>query len=268
MRSTVGTSRPTISDGERARRRRRRLDGRDRPPVTEDRDAVGDRLHLVELVRDEDHGPALVCHHAHRLEERLRLLRRQHGGRLVEDQDLRLAVERLQDLDALLLAERELPDTRVRVDGDVVALAELGDAPLDVPGVHEEAPSLAAMVAEDHVLGHGERLHEPEVLVHHADAGDERVPRRVEYDPLAVEEDLPVVRAVEPGEDVRERRLAGAVLAEERVHLTLGRLEVDIVIGDNAREPLRDVPELDCGSHEGARAGSGQTTGTPPAVSR
>ena len=43
----------------------------------------------------------------------------------------RLAVERLEDLDALLLAERELPDARARVDGDAVALAELGDAALD-----------------------------------------------------------------------------------------------------------------------------------------
>ena len=37
------------------------------------------------------------------LEELARLLRRQHGGRLVEDEDLGAAVERLQDLDALLL---------------------------------------------------------------------------------------------------------------------------------------------------------------------
>ena len=44
------------------------------------------------------------------------LLRREHGGRLVEDQDPRLAVERLQDLDPLLLADRELPDARARVD--------------------------------------------------------------------------------------------------------------------------------------------------------
>ena len=34
-----------------------------------------------------------------------RLLRRQHGGRLVEDQDVGAAVERLQDLDPLLLAD-------------------------------------------------------------------------------------------------------------------------------------------------------------------
>ena len=42
----------------------------------------------------------------------LGLLRREHGGRLVQDQNARVAVERLEDLDALLLADRELPDLR------------------------------------------------------------------------------------------------------------------------------------------------------------
>ena len=39
------------------------------------------------------------------LEQLVRLLRGQHGGRLVEDQHLGAAVERLQDLDPLLLAD-------------------------------------------------------------------------------------------------------------------------------------------------------------------
>ena len=34
--------------------------------------------------------------------------------------------------------------------------------------------------------------------------------------------------------------LAGAVLAEQRVHLALGRLEVDAVVRDDAGEPLGD----------------------------
>ncbi len=38
-------------------------------------------------------------------EQLVRLLRRQHGRRLVEDEDVGAAVERLQDLDALLLAD-------------------------------------------------------------------------------------------------------------------------------------------------------------------
>ena len=81
---------------------------------------------------------------------------------------------------------------------------------------------------------------QPEVLVHHPDPRVERVARRGEVGGLAVEEDLALVRPVEAGEDVRERALAGAVLAEERVHLAERRLEVDAVVGDDAWEALHD----------------------------
>ena len=91
--------------------------GRDRvddDAAPQRRDPVGDLEHLVQLVRDEDDRLALRSSATEDLEELLRLLRRQHGGRLVEDQDLRAAVERLQDLDALLLADRDAVDARVR----------------------------------------------------------------------------------------------------------------------------------------------------------
>ncbi len=51
---------------------------------------------------------------------------------------------------------------------------------------------------------------------------------------LAVQPDLALVRVVEPVEDVHERRLAGAVLAEERMHLALGELEVDLVVRERS----------------------------------
>ena len=47
-------------------------------------------------------------------------LRRQHGGRLVEDQHLGLAVEHLEDLHHLPLADRQPPHLAVEVDGDAV----------------------------------------------------------------------------------------------------------------------------------------------------
>ena len=170
-------------------------------------------------MRDEDHGLPLVGHRAERLEERLGLLWREHRGRLVHDQDARVPVERLQDFDALLLADRELPDLRLRIDREPVALAQLLDAPLGGRRTQDDAATLASMVAEDDVLRDRERLDQPEVLVHHADARVEGVAWRVEADTLAVELDLTLVLPVEPGQDVRERRLPGAVLAEERVHL-------------------------------------------------
>ena len=49
-------------------------------------------------------------------------------------------------------------------------------------------------------------------------------------------QDLALVRAGEPVEDVHQGRLAGPVLAEERVDLAGPDLEVDVVVGDHARD--------------------------------
>ena len=175
--------------GERAERGRLRIDGGHGPATAQHRHAVGDGLDLVELVRDEDDGLPLLGHRAQGFEESFGLLRSEHGGRLVHDQNARLAVERLQDLDALLLADRELPDPRLGIDREAVAAAQLPDALLDRARMDDEAPPVTTVVAEDDVLGHRERLDETEVLVHHADPRIERVARRVKADLLAVELD-------------------------------------------------------------------------------
>ena len=52
---------------------------------------------------------------------------------------------------------------------------------------------------------------------------------------------------VEAGEDVHQRRLAGAVLAEQRVHLALAQVEVDVVVGDDPGEALGDAAQLEDG---------------------
>ena len=67
----------------------------------------------------------------------IRLGRGQHAGRLVEDQRVGAAIERLQDFHALLQADRQLADDRVGIDLQrIFALeplqlgARLGDAAL------------------------------------------------------------------------------------------------------------------------------------------
>ena len=62
---------------------------------------------------------------------------------------------------------------------------------------------------------------------------------------LAVEQDLAGVGRVEPVEDVHQRRLARAVLAEQRVHLAATKVEVDVVVRENAWEPLGDRAQLE-----------------------
>ena len=64
---------------------------------------------------------------AHDREQLVGLLRGEHGGRLVEDEQVGVAGQRLDDLDPLLDADRQVLDQRVRVDRQAVALGDLGD---------------------------------------------------------------------------------------------------------------------------------------------
>ena len=59
--------------------------------------------------------------------------------------------------------------------------------------------------------------------------------------------DLALVRVVEAVQDVHQRGLAGAVLAEQRVHLAAAEIEVDVVVREDAREALGDPLELEDG---------------------
>ena len=150
------------------------------------------------------------------------LLRRQHGGRLVEDEDVRAAVERLEDLDPLLLADGDALDALVGIDREVERVREILDA---LPrGVHVEDHAGGRRLGREHdVLGHRHHRDEHEVLVHHADPVLDRFLRRVDPDRLALDEDLALVGVVEAVEDAHQGRLAGAVLAEQRVHLPCAR---------------------------------------------
>ncbi len=60
-------------------------------------------------------------------EELFGLLRGQHGGGLVQNQDIRPAVEHLDDLHGLLLRHRHVVDLLVRVDVEAVFLTDLLD---------------------------------------------------------------------------------------------------------------------------------------------
>src|SRR5439155_26136556 len=117
--------------------------------------------------------------------------------------------QRLEDLDTLLLPHRELPDPGPRVDREPVTSPELGNPSLDGARLDPKRPPDVTVVTEHHVLRDGESLDQAKVLVHHADPAMERIPGSMERNRLAVELELALVGPVQPGEDVRERALAG-----------------------------------------------------------
>ena len=93
------------------------------------------------------------------------------------------------------------------------------------------------------------------MLVDHADTAGDGIGRTGDRDRGAVEQDLAGVGRREAVQDVHEGRLAGAVLAEQRVDLAWPDLEVDPVVRDDARIALGDPAHLECGSAHGLRHG-------------
>src|ERR1700682_4954224 len=101
----------------------------DHPSASNHRDTVSDLEDLLELVAVEDDRPAVLRKVSQELENLLRLARCKHCGRLIEHEDLSIAIEHLQDLDPLLLADRQRLDPGIRVELKSKSAGELADAP-------------------------------------------------------------------------------------------------------------------------------------------
>ena len=215
----------------------------DQPSPAQDADAVADGTHLRQLVADEYDRHPVGHQRAQRGEERVHLVRHEDRGRLVEDEDPAVARERLENLDALLLPDRQLVNAGRRIDTNPEALRRIGPTAAGLVQVetHPARPS------EGKVLRDGHRPHQSEVLRDHPDAGPDRVARRADRLQLAVDPDLTGIRVRQPVGDAHDGRLARAVLAEQRVDLAATDIEVDAVVGDEVSEPLCDPAQLESG---------------------
>ena len=172
------------------------------------------------------------------VEELLGLLRREHGGRLVEDEDLRAAVERLQDLDPLLLADGDVLDRAHRDRPRGRTTCESSRTRALAPRRSRGGPVALGsmprtMFSATVITGMSMKcwctMPIPRSIASRGDGTSPAVP---------LMPDLALVGLVEPVEDVHQRRLAGAVLAEERVHLAAAKVEADVVVGDDPGNAL------------------------------
>ena len=85
-----------------------------------------------------------------------------------------------------------------------------------------------SLAAEVHVLDDVEVVAEREILVDDLDPEPRGVLRPVDVHLLALEQDLAAVGGMRAGDALDERRLARAVVADERHHLAAPHLEVDV----------------------------------------
>ncbi len=157
-----------IGADHHARQRRRgfgaRIAGRDLLAGAQDGRGVAQPFHLIELVADVEHRAALALEPFQHDEELIGFLRRQHRGRLVENQQLRILHQRAHDLDALALADRQPPDLALRIERQAVVARDLRE-----PRRHV-GKAFFAVEAERDVLGDRQIVEQREMLEHHADA--------------------------------------------------------------------------------------------------
>ena len=223
----------------------RAVDGRDGGSGPHHRDAIGDLEQPVHAVRDEDGAHASGAELPDDVEESVAGTEVECGGRLVEDQQIGLAHERPGDAARLLIAERERGHGGVEVEVSAAQAEEdLPRDPAPLPGGKREPEH--AVDAEPDVLEHrlgGDDQH----LLEHCRDGAVHGARRQFARPQV---DLAGVGLLDEGEDLHQRALARAVLAQHGVHLAGAHREGGLDDGAGRSERLRDPR---AGQHGGAR---------------
>ena len=212
--------------------------------LAEDGTAVRHRHDLVELVGDKENGLALGGQILHDLQQLVDFLGRQHGGRLVENQDVVVPVEHFQDFRPLLHAHGNILDQRVGVHLQPVFFRQ-GQHLLPGLLLLQKSRFSRRLHAQNDVVQHGEAFHQLEVLVHHADAQGIGVVGIVNLHPDAVLADEALLRLIHPEEDAHQRGFPGAVFAQQSVNFAVPELQGHVIVGHDAGEPLGDVHHLD-----------------------
>ena len=230
-----------------------------------DRNLVGNPQHLLQLVRDKHHGAALVGEMAQDVEELFDLGRDEYRTRFVENQDLGTAIERLENLDPLHRADRQVANPRVEHDVEAVSGAQIADRAGGSGAIDDAEPPRC--VAQHDVLEHGQGRRQHEMLMHHADAQGDGVVRRPYRDRLIPNSNLARVGLIQAVEHVHERTLARTVLADHGMNFAASKADCDIVVGEHAAETLHDAQQLDRHFHgrvrgRGCVAGSGRHRAT------
>ena len=194
----------------------------------------------MELVGNDDDGLAVGLHVPQDGEELLRLLRGQHGGGLVQNEDIRSTVQDLDDLHRLLLRDGHIVDLLSGVDVEAVAVADFLD--LGVGGLDVQA---AALVQTQHdVFGGGEHVHQLIVLMDHADAVLEGILGGADGYGLPLYQDLALVREIDAGQHIHQGGLTAAVLPQQGEDLATVQGQIDAIVGDDAAETFGDVSQL------------------------
>ena len=156
--------------------------GGDVAAVAQDGQAVAEGAHLRHAVGDEDDGGARRLQPRDDLAEPVDVAAGERRGRLVEQQDARLAVDGARDLDLLLQGEIELADLVVEIDGEAERVEMAADR-IARRRAPDHAGRRRRRVGQQHVVEDGQIGDQGHLLERRLDAERVRGARRAEPTP-------------------------------------------------------------------------------------
>ena len=226
--------------------RRRRAAGDDLP-AADKRHLVGHLAGKAHLVSHEDEAGAKVFELADHLEDFGSHLRIEGGGRLIEEQPLRLGGESPEDGDPLLLPAGELGRAFVGVLRELEALEWLSDPfPRCRGGEAVDMNEGKGEVVEGRKMG--KKVVGLEDGADLTPVGEE--PGFIARQHGAGKAHASLHREIEPGEDPQERRLAAAGGADEDERPDVARLQIEPI--KDGRLPVGLRESLDDKLHQPA----------------
>ncbi len=198
---------------------------------------------------DVDDPDAVGTEPLHHAEEALLLLPGERSGRFVHDDDPGTGTEGTGDLHQLLLRHRERSDLRIGIDlGSDTAQQLLGGFSPGAPSDPAERPE--SLEPDPDVFRHREVGEQRRLLI---DAGDTEAmgfSGREGRDPVAADLDGAFIGLMSAGDDLDQCRFAGAVLAQQRMHLSGPQVERNAFERPDGPEGLGHGSQLEQTTHQ------------------
>ncbi len=215
----------------------------DDAPVAQNGHAIRDLRQLFKTMRNIDDSDPARLQRADDLEKLAYFAVGERRGRLVHHDNARVARQDLGDFDQLLLRNPKLR----RFDRQRQRNSEFAEDCLGTlaRGALVEQQTVGGLVAEHDVVDRVERRDQIELLIDHADAQIFGCARRVDGNGLAIDRNFAGVGALRAGQDLHERRFAGAVFADQCVHFAGLQVERNVFERANTGKRLPDAAHLE-----------------------
>ena len=208
----------------------------DHAPAPQHGYSIGDRHRFGELVRDQHHDSALGAQVPQQIQERAQLRRREHAGRLVENQHARIEAERAQNFEPDALGDRTILDGGAAAATGILA-SRRARAPSTRPR-RDRAAAAGVEATERQIFLPREPLEQHRALMHRRDS---RPPAPRAASPPAAARHRGATTP-QSGAIGRRSRSSGwscpRRFPDQRVNLAGTRLEVDAVERERAAEAL------------------------------